>query len=478
MAEGPINYTGLQVQADPVGSYLKGLQGATNIADQQAQIQQRTVQNQQQQFALNQLQNYQTDAQAVMQNPTAQNISQLALKYPQQGEALRANWNLLNGAQQQAELTEGAQVFGALHSGQPDVAANLLEQRIAAQQAAGQPTQNEQMLLNMVKTNPQQAQGYLGITLASIKPDQFGATFNTIQSNQRADQLQPATVQEKQGQADVATANAAQAPAAAAANVAKTQADIANVNDQMQNRAATFGLDVDKFKADTQQKLATLAYNQRVPKLGEGMGAQQAQSVATAAQAQQMSSQAQQLAQQFTQAAPNMSGGIGATIAGGWRNLFGTQNQYDALRKQYAALRTQGITASKFGGSMSDADLKLINSGFPADNAPPEQVASWLGAFSRIQDRTAQQENAKAEWISQAGTVGNAPTDIQVAGVLVPKGMSFNEFISKNPNLGAALQQPNIKVSPQQAGPGAGVLTPQGGAAAAPSVPSYMKYAQ
>lgn len=478
----PVNYGAQQVQPDVGGSFLQGVQGGVNLQTAQLNNQAKQITNQQQQFALQQTQNYQKDLQGALAQPTAQNLSALALKYPQMGENLRQTWNTLNAADQQANLTEAAQVFGALHSGQPDLATQALQQRIDALQAAGKPATNEQNMLQLIQSGPDgatKAQGLLGVTMAAIKPDSFGATFNTVQSNARADQLQPATVQKTQGEADVASANAATQPRTNALANQKTQADVSNTLDTMQNRAATFGLDVDKFKADTQQKLSTLAYNQRVPKLADGQGQVQAQAVAEGAQAQQMSSQASELAQQL-RAVPedDAGGGLWTTLGSKWRSAVGTQNSVDALRKQYAQLRSQGIGSLKFGGTMSNADLDLLKEGFPADNAPLPQVATWLDAFGRLQARSAQANNAKAEWISQSGSVGPATQDIQVSGVLVPKGMSFSEFMAKNPNLGEALAQPNIKTSPQQPGAGAGVLTPQavpGGAA--PAVPSYMKYA-
>jgi hypothetical protein len=459
-------------------SFSAGLQGGLQAASQGIQTQ--VARNN-----LQQLQGYQQDVHAIISNPNPdpQQYAQLALKYPQFAQQVQTAQGVQQVAKQNADLTTASQAYASAQSGDFPGAIGVLQNKLVAQQNSGASQadmQGTQHMIDLLQQAPGMATKTMGIWLAhSLGPDKFTSAFGAINTAQNANELQPAAVQQAQGQADITTANAAQAPQAAALANQKTQADIQNTLDTMQNRAATFGLDTDKFNADTQMRLQQLQYEQRVPKLGEGQGQVQAQSVAESVQAQQMAAQASELAQQLRNApADESSGGLWQTITQKYRSATGQQNSVDALRKQYAQLRAQGMGSLKFGGTMTNQDLEIIKDGFPADNAPLPQVATWLDSFSRLQARAAQAQNAKAEWIAQAGSVGTAPQDIRVAGVLVPKGMSFNEFLSKNPNLGEPLAQPNIKTAPGQPGPGAGVLTPQNGPNAAPAQPSYMKYAE
>ena len=458
-------------------SFGQGLQGGLQLAQQGIQTQ--VARNQ-----LNQLQNYQQDVQSVLHDPNAnpQAYAQIALKYPQYAQQVQTAQNVQQVAKQNADLTTASQVYGSLEGGDTQGALGVLQNKLTAQQNSGASQadiQGTQHMIDLINTSPGYAKRLGGLYLAqALGPDKFTAAFGAINSAQNANELQPAAVQQKQGEADITTANAANQPIANNLANQKTTAETQNVLDTMQNRAQTFGLDVDKFNADTQMKLQELQYNQRVPKLGEGMGTVQAQSVANSTQAQQMVAHATELAQQM-RAQNDDSGGVTNSAARTLREWTGSDpTKVDVLRKQYAQLRSSGILSGNAGGRATDTDVKLLSGGFPPDNAPLPQVADWLDAFARVRSREAQAENAKAEWIGQAGTIGAAPQDIRVSGVLVPKGMSYNEFLAKNPNLGEPLAQPNIKTAPGQPGPGAGVLTPQNGPNAAPAQPSYMKYAQ
>lgn len=462
--------------ADFTNAFANGMQGGLQAAAQGVDTQIKRNQ-------LQQLQGYQQAVSGIVHNPdaTPQDYAKLAAQYPQFAQQVQTAQNVQQVAQQRADLTTASQVYGALESGNNDVALSILNNKLQAQQNSGDSQanlQSTQHWIDMINQAPGYAKRLGGVYLAqALGPDKFTAAFGGLNTAQNELETQPAKVQEAQASADIKSAEAANAPQQQAANLQKTQADIQNVFDTMNNRAAVFGLDVDKYKTDTQMALQKLQYEQRVPKLGEGMGTVQAQSVSNAVQAQQMSAQASELAQQM-RAQDNGGGGISNSIGRTLREWGGDPSAVDVLRKQYAQLRSSGVLSSNPGGRMTDTDVKMMQGGFPPENAPLQQVATWLDTFSRVQARVAQAENAKAEWISQAGTVGAAPQDIRVSGVLVPKGMSFNEFLAKNPNLGEPLAQPNIKTAPNQGGPGAGVLTPQNGPTAAPGGPSYMKYAQ
>lgn len=70
----------------------------------------------------------------------------------------------------------------------------------------------------------------------------------------------------------------------------------------------------------------------------------------------------------------------------------------------------------------------------------------------------AQYNDAKADWISAAGSMGKLPRDGTVLGVQVPAGTSFNDFMARG------LKGAQSNVTPPNAAPG--------------TMPRYMSYGQ
>lgn len=451
--------------ADGFDAFTSGLQGGLQ-ASQVAQT------NQQKQLAVNQQQMQQQALQKIFSNPnpTAQDYANYALINPQAAEAVKTATGLQEKAQQQADLTTGARVFAAANSGDVQSAISVLKQKQEALQNSGaspQELQANQHWIDLFTNAPGNATRLAGTYLATaLGPDKFTAQFGKGGEEQRANELQPAAVAKAGAEASTAQTTANYAPQTAQAKLDETAANIANTNDQMANRAATFGLDVDKYKLERDKVQADLKQKQLVPQLQQGAAEVQNASINNAVTAQQNAAQATDLAGQFRAQKEQLGSGAMAAAGYKWRQFVGNENAIDGLRKQYVALRTQGMKSLQFSGPQSDKDIALLKEGFPQETADPEYVAKWLDAFANTQRRVAQTENAKAEWIAQNGSPGTTSHDIQVSGILIPKGTSFNEFISKNPKIGAVLDQPNAQVgAPQQA--------------AAPSgQPSYMKYAK
>lgn len=52
--------------------------------------------------------------------------------------------------------------------------------------------------------------------------------------------------------------------------------------------------------------------------------------------------------------------------------------------------------------------------------------------MAKLNQRTAVMEEAKAEWTNMNGSMGSNKRDIEVLGVRVPQGTTFNNFVSKN----------------------------------------------
>lgn len=211
----PINYTGLQVQIDPTAALTEGIKSGYTINQiQQANDALKLQQQQQQQ--------QRADLTTLLSNPNAgaQDYAAYTLKYPSQEKAVKQAFDLLSGEQQQQRITQGAQIYGALNSGRPDLAESLLDQRLKALQNGGSPAdiQTTQALLDVVKTDPNKARTLAGVTLAAwMGPDKFSAAYPAIAKEERE-------------------------AAAAPGERAKTQAEVANIGSQIETRAATLDI--------------------------------------------------------------------------------------------------------------------------------------------------------------------------------------------------------------------------------------------
>jgi hypothetical protein len=172
---GPIDYMSQYPQFDLAQKFTSGLQAGAAVGqlDQQQAAQQAAQQ---------QAQQYKTDVAAAMANPTPQNFSALALKYPAQREAIKQSWDGLSAGDQKAEGDTMAQAYAALLAGDVDAAKKVVQDQIAARKNSGLDTSHYDNALGLLNADPKQAQGALGFALSHISdPKTFAQSFGTLQ---------------------------------------------------------------------------------------------------------------------------------------------------------------------------------------------------------------------------------------------------------------------------------------------------------
>ncbi|VVE59456.1 hypothetical protein PIN31009_05539 [Pandoraea iniqua] len=461
-APTPVNYTGLQVSADPVGAFQKAgqIQAQTNLLNAQAGMQQ--AQTAMQGVQLQRAIQYPGMLKKAFENPTAANFAALSAMFPDQHQAITQGWSTLHTGQQQAEIDQASRAYSALSNNRPDVALDIAQKNLSALQNSAQdpnnPTYQKQLsdaqnVVNLIRTDPKAAQGQLGAVLSSaMGPQDFASHFSSLMT-------QPATIAKADAEATTAGAKAQVAPQQAQADLAQTQANVQNTIDQIQHRAAAFGLDQQRFQTETALKMQELHYKQMVPNMAPGMAEQQATAVASSQQLQQSADRAVGIASQIQAKAKDgtwANVGVAGDAQMSLQNLLGSQDAVNDLKKEYASMRASALFGVVQGGRTTDADLKQIEKGFPKDNADPQQLAAWLNAYANVQRRMAVVNDAKADWISGAGTMGRMPRDANVLGVLVPAGTSFNDFMARG------LKGAQLNVTPPNAAPG--------------TMPRYMQY--
>lgn len=417
MAGGPFDYITPAAQQNPFGSAMQGFALGNQV--QQQQQQQQLAQEQLR--AQMQLQRqYQSDISTLLQNPNAgaKDFAGFQLKYPQFKDATKAPFEALSEDQRKNEVAFAGRAYSALNSGRKDLALSMLDDRLKAMENSGA---NPQQIAGLRGTRDlidalpvEQARNAAGMYVATISdPKQASSIFGQLGQESRAQQLQPFKTEE-----------------ARIGNV-KTQAEIDNVRSQIGERADRLGLDRDKYNLDFDKALLEKQEKQLTNgvKLSAGMEKIQADAVGAASIAQQNSDDAANLAEQFKNA--NIGRGSFSTLGEYLAQVTGNQDAVTSLRKRYVQMKNQAGLSMLPAGPASDTDIKRIDAGFLPETADSKEIAEWAASFARVQKAVALKENAKADWISEVGNTGKTTRDIEVSGIKVPAGTSFNDFVRR-----------------------------------------------
>ena len=461
----PVNYTGLQIQPDPVGNFLKASQAQANIGLLGAQTQQaqgaagllgaQTQQVQQVaqglQLANQRQQNFADQWKQFSANPTPQGAVQMAMANPEWSTQIQSTWNGYNEQQRQQKLDMISPVMASLQNNRPDLATNLLEQHARAiqntpgyenDQGMQQDLAGTQNMLKIIAQDPKQALAYVYATSAAAQGPQDFMTHVK----------QAGTLP-----ADVAAAQ--YQPAAAAADVAVKNSQAQDLQSMIQNRAAQFGLDQNRLQAEVQFKLRQMNYEQNAPSMAPTTRAQADQDATDSVVHGQMAERLGTLAQNV--GVLNQQGqwvsGKPEDVRAGWQNFWGNQDQLNTVRTEYQ--QVMGTVGGFGGAGLTDSDKKTLSQGFPAKNADPDQIQSFLQSFQNASLRAARMSDAKSSWAYSFGRLGPATQDADVGGIQVAKGTTFPAFMKQM--LATGSQAPSPYAAPN-ASPGV-QINQQGG---------------
>lgn len=174
----PIDYLSQIAPPDFGGQLLSGLQAGAAfraIRDKRAAAESAARLKEQ----------YSADLTAAMSNPTPQAFASLTAKYPQQREAFKQSWDILNEAQQDSEFSAGAQAYNAIQTGNVEVASQLLDDRIEAMKNSGQDTSELESLKTGLERDPKRAAAHIGLTLSSVDPDRWKKMTEVMQPDSK-----------------------------------------------------------------------------------------------------------------------------------------------------------------------------------------------------------------------------------------------------------------------------------------------------
>lgn len=449
----PINYMAMVPQADFAGNFLRGVQAAGGLQDIQLrreaaeQIKKdRADQERQQAQQVYAAQEYNDRLRSALSSGNVQDLIDMSLMYPSQGENLRKYWEATDENTRKNEFAAGQKVLFALDSGKPDVALKAIDDHIAALENGGQDASKLKSIRSAVETNPVAAKQTLGLFLSSVAPKEFAESYSKYTGARSAEaktqpeveklaaEAQKLRAEGKGAEADalLKRIEAQYKPQQVQAGLAKTQAEVQNLVSQATERAGRLALDrqkfydeSDKWKSELGAKLEEMrTKNATLPDDARKLVNE---NVATAAVAKQDAAQMRDLAGRMREQGSTGSG-LG-TSAWEWvKGATGNQDYMSGLRQEYARVRASGVISSLPPGPATDRDIAIFSRGFPPENADAQYIAEFLDATARLKDAAAAQAEIKAEWTNSVGSLGRARKDIEVDGVMVPAGTSYLDF--------------------------------------------------
>lgn len=205
---GPFDYN---IQSpDIVGGLLGGIQAGQQFAANRAKVEAANMAKQQQQ-------QYAIDLQTYLQNPTPQSAAAMTVKYPEQREAFKQSWDILDKDQQANQFKSGVQVYSALQNKNPEAAKEILDRQIEAMENSGQDASSFKSIRDSVDRNPGGIAAQIGLTLSALEPEKWGK----IAGEMRESQLAPSKLTESQAKASKAATDANFAESAAVQDLQK-----------------------------------------------------------------------------------------------------------------------------------------------------------------------------------------------------------------------------------------------------------------
>jgi hypothetical protein len=190
------------------------------------------------------------------------------------------------------------------------------------------------------------------------------------------------------------------------------------------DRYARLGLDIDTFTTGTKIKIAEL--RQKFGELPDDARKLVNEGAVTAAGAEQAVAQYADLAQKID--GLGGSWGAGSTAHEFLKRATGSEDAISGLKREYTRMASTGVLKLLPPGPASDKDVALAREGIPNANSSPEVMASYLRGMAKLSSYDAAFNNAKSEWVGAVKHLGTAKTDIEIDGVKVPAGTTFNAF--------------------------------------------------
>lgn len=187
-------------------------------------------------------------------NKTHDDYANIMAKYPSLAEDFKHSYDVLDSGKQQATFKTTSRIYAALSGGQPNVAKSILETEALGYENAGDKTTADQMrtLAAMAETDPEGLLTISGLTLASTTPSQFKDVLGALNQND----LTPEEINLKKAQTKKTETETLWYGK-------KTQAEIDNLESQVEDRQIGRVLEQQKIQLQSDQFFAQLDWDQQ-----------------------------------------------------------------------------------------------------------------------------------------------------------------------------------------------------------------------
>ena len=453
----PMNY------AIDVQSPFEAALGGFKLGAAGAEVQAKQAEAQAKETARKNAMDAQAKVQALLadKNATASDLTQASFLLPKdQADNILKIAGEMTTVQNQNTLSQAGQVYSALKAGQPEIAAQLLQDQIDAHRNSGNEPKAKatETYLKLIGINPTGAQNTIGIMMAMMPGGkEILENVDRTLSTGRLEAQAPAKLREAEAAAAKAEEDALAAGVVAefarplaAFKLSKDKSDAllaasnAKFADQLnQSKITTENWNVKNLQSQINDRVAKLKLDQATTQANVNLTLAKIADLAVAIpdaakveinKAAIAASTSKQQAEQFNSLS-NRINDIGTS----WGSLgsfnewlkksTGSQGAVSELRQEFTRLRNTAAVQSLPPGPATDKDIQMVLSGFPSDTSDPKVISSFLRGMAKMQDLDASVQSAKVDWMSQnKGSLGRAPSAFIAGDLSAKAGETFADF--------------------------------------------------
>lgn len=312
---------------------------------------------------------------------------------PELAQQQMRSFSEISGTRRQRYVDTMMNAKAALQMNNPDGAMSYLDGQIAAVQADGGDPSNTQYVRNLVASDPKAALDGLMKMEAALA--QTGAIQLSPQDKKKAERRVQSTENLDGGS------------------------------------LITYSDGTQDFKPYGREVVNQIKQYQRQfkPDLTAGQIKSVLDTQTSAMESRKLAGQAQTLASKISKM-DAMEGvfGKGSEL---WKNIWGSEDEVSALRKNYTRLVNEFVIKSLPPGIASDRDVALIREGYLEPTANKEQVAGFLESLSRVQQDAALYDDFKAAFLERSGGIQVADRPFDYKGVKIEEGESLDDAYTK-----------------------------------------------
>lgn len=360
---------------------------------------------------------FEEDLKSTLAAPSFNKFSELMVKYPGQAENIQRLNQAMSESEKESSYKTGIDIYTALENGNVDVAKTILDEQIAAGRNAGKETRIIENIRNKMDQDPKAAQAGMGLWLAGSDPKRWAEIASAFESRAKAE-AERRKIFAEAGQKEI---KALYAEDVERAGLAKTKSDIENNYSQISDRAKRLGLDEKKAAIEIAER------QKAIGAIPEAVRKDADAAIIAAGTAEMSANELKALADRIDKTQFGRQGAF-ATAEDFFIDAFGGKSEAADIRKEFTRLRNSEIIKSLPPGPATDRDIAIFAEGYTKATADPARMTAYLRGASKLRDIEAKVSSAKADWLSNNGSMQRARRSFQAGDYTAQPGESFVDF--------------------------------------------------